>query len=167
MAKADLTAERLRHCLSYDPTTGEFTRLVDSYRGVAKAGSKPGRLFKNGYIYIALDCKRYLAHRLAWLYVYGAWPAEQIDHINQVKTDNRIENLRAVTPRVNNENRRKAQSQNLVGLRGVSWHAHSKKWRSRITVRGVEYRLGLYDTAEDASEAYIRAKRQLHEGCTI
>jgi hypothetical protein len=101
------------------------------------------------------------------LYVYGEWPAEQIDHINLDRTDNRLENLRAVSPRVNGENRRHAQAQNRVGLRGVSWHDHCKKWRARITVRGVEHRLGLFDTAEDAFEAYRLAKRQLHEGCTI
>jgi hypothetical protein len=98
---------------------------------------------------------------------HGEWPAQQIDHINMNRTDNRIANLRSVSPRVNSENRRTAQSQNLVGLRGVSWRDHCKKWRSRITVHGVEHRLGQFDTAEDAHAAYLEAKRRLHEGCTI
>jgi hypothetical protein len=167
MATAILTRERLLSLVTYDPATGRFMRLVDTYRKGALAGTNPGRVHANGYLYVSLDGYRYLAHRLAWLYVRGEWPAEQIDHINCDRTDNRIANLRAVSPRVNSENRRSAQSQNLVGLRGVSWHDHCKKWRARIMVRGVEHRLGQFDTAEDAHAAYLAAKRRLHEGCTI
>ena len=93
MAIANITASRLRELVSYDVDTGKFTRLVDSYRRTAVAGSVPGNVFKNGYIYISLDATRYLAHRLAWLYVHGRWPVGQIDHINMIRTDNRLCNF--------------------------------------------------------------------------
>lgn len=168
MASNILTASRLRELVSYDQETGEFTRIIDSYRRVARVGSNPASFSKNGYFYISLDGVRHLAHRLAWLYVYGSWPVNDIDHMNCVRTDNRISNLRDVQRHVNNQNRAGTRSDNKSsGMTGVSWHIHSKKWRARIWLKGKEYRVGLFDTPEEASAAYIAHKRLLHEGCTI
>lgn len=158
MANANLTAARVREVFTYNPATGDF----------CKAGKPVGYITGPGYVYLSIDGKSRLAHRLAWLYVHGEFPKHQIDHINGVRTDNRIDNLRDVAPRVNNENRRRVRSDNKSSrMTGVSWHVHSAKWRARIWQKGTEHRLGLFDTPEDASAAYLEAKRRLHEGCTI
>lgn len=165
MAKDDLTAARLRELLSYDPDTGEFFRL-QRRRGV-RVGPVPCTVAGNGYRYITVDLGRYLAHRMVFLYMTGEWPTGEVDHINGIRTDNRFANLRDVSRRVNSENRWKPQGVTRSGARGVSWHDHSRKWRVRINVHGVEHRVGLYDTIEEATAAYVEAKRRLHEGCTI
>lgn len=166
MAKAYFTAARLRELLHYDAETGGFTRLI-ALRGGRLGPIKPSAS-GNGYRYISVDGTPCLAHRLAWLYVHGAWPAEDIDHINGDRMDNRLCNLRAVARYVNNQNRHRVRSDNVAsGATGVSWHIHSRKWRARIWLQGVEHRVGLFDTIEEASAAYVTAKRRLHAGCTI
>ena len=166
MATANLTAARLREVLSYDSETGEF-RWIRGRRGVG-IGSLAGCVSGAGYVYISVDCKKYLAHRLAWFYTHGVWPSNDIDHINWIRTDNRLANLRDVERHVNNENRKRVRGANKSsGLAGVSWHIHSRKWRARITQQGVEHRVELFDTPEEASAAYVAAKRRLHAGCTI
>lgn len=167
MTIKQVTKEMILASICYCPETGEIRRKVDSYRATAKAGTNPCYPAKNGYYYVSLYGVRFLAHRLAWLLHYGEWPKYQIDHINHDKLDNRISNLRDVPPRVNNENRKKAQSQNKVGLRGVSRNSHGNKWRARITVRGKEIIIGSFESAEKAHQAYLEAKRKLHQGCTI
>lgn len=166
MAEAILSADRLRELLHYDPLTGEFSRLV-ALRG-GRLGPVVSPPFKNGYRYINVDGHRYLSHRIAWLYVHGKLPDNDIDHINCNRADNRFSNLRDVARFVNNQNRRRARADNMSsGLTGVTWHAHSRKWRARITLHGREYRLGLYTSPGDAYDAYIKAKRRLHEGRSI
>jgi hypothetical protein len=166
MAVDHLTAARLRELIHYDPETGLFSRRVALRGGrVGPVGASPS---KNGYIYFSVANRPYLAHRLAWLYVYGEWPKNDTDHINCIRADNRIANLRDVERYVNNQNRAGVKSSNKVsGMTGVSWHIHSQKWRARISLQGKEYRVGLYDTPQEASEAYLTAKRKLHAGCRI
>lgn len=166
MADSNLTALRLRQLIRYDGEDGSFFRIVALKGG--RVGVVNLSASGNGYTYISIDGCRYLAHRIAWLYVYGIWPVNDIDHINCVRTDNRIANLRDVERHVNNQNRAGARSDNKSsGMTGVSWHVHSKKWRVRIWLKGKEYRVGLFDSPEDAHEAYVKQKRILHEGCTI
>lgn len=167
MADAILTAERLRELVTYNPLTGGFTRIKDIYRNANPLGPIPANPAGNGYCYVSVDGRRHLAHRLAWLYSHGAWPAGDIDHINGNRTDNRLANLRAVSREVNNQNRRKTRCNNKCGLMGVSWHAHSRCWRARIMIRGREISVGHYGTKEEAHAAYLEAKRTLHAGCTI
>lgn len=101
----NLTQARLKEILHYDPDTGIFTRRLDRGPNAPK-DSVAGTPDKNGYIVIKVDFTQYKAHRLAWLYIYGVWPNNQIDHINHIVDDNRIVNLRDVTNSENQANRR-------------------------------------------------------------
>lgn len=107
-----------------------------------------------------------LAHRLAWLYVYGEWPQHGLDHINGVRLDNRISNLRDVPQTINLENQRKAKGLTKSGFLGVE-RTRGGKWAARIVANGKRYGLGVFATPEAAHSAYVTAKRKLHEGCTI
>lgn len=165
MSKAALTAARARELLDYDAATGEFRwRFSRSGVSAGPAGSVNGP----GYVYLCIDGQKHLAHRIAWLIMTGSWPLNDVDHINCDMLDNRWENLRDVERYINNQNRAGTRCDNRSsGLTGVTWHAHSKKWRARITLQGKEHRLGLYESTDDAYQAYLSAKRQLHAGCTI
>lgn len=136
-----LTQEELKKQLSYDPVTGEFTRF--------STGKKTGSPNKRGYLYIQLNGKHYRAHRLAWLYIYGEWPKDQIDHINHVIDDNRIENLRAVS-RIENQRNRKRNKNNTSGYHGVHWCAAANKWAARIKTNGKVRHLGVFENKDDA-----------------
>jgi len=160
-----LSADRLREVLSYNPETGAFTWLVS--RGRVAAGDLAGNLSVLGYFDIGVDGKLYGAHRLAWLYVHGEWPADQIDHINGARTDNRICNLRAVSHAQNNQNIRKAQANNKCGFLGVVWNEKNRKWRAKIKANGRALHLGYFDAAEEAHAAYLKAKAELHPFQTI
>lgn len=153
-----VSAERLRECLLYDPETGIFT-WRESRPGPATAGSVAGTDNGRGYILISVDRVRYKAHRLAWLYVYGEWPSREVDHINLVRNDNRIANLRQATPsqQTMNSSRRR---DNSSGFRGVAKHSDGK-WQATLTREGRRYYLGLYKTAEEAAEAYNEKAREL------
>lgn len=164
--KPELTAARLRELLHYDPETGIFTWLVHRQRH--RAGNVAGSPHSAGYVEIGVDGESYLAHRLAWLYVHGAWPAGDVDHRNGVRRDNRIVNLRDVSKVVNLQNRQGAASNNRARLLGVSRSAAKRpSWFARILVDGRQKHLGSFGTPEAAHAAYLAAKRQLHEGCTL
>lgn len=156
-----LTAEMLREAFEYNSLTGIFVRKQT--RGTAMAGSQAGCLMKTGYLGIRIGSKLWLAHRLAWLYVNGKWPGHQIDHINGVRADNRIANLRDATPSLNSQNTRHGRG--TTGLLGA--HIRDDHFRSSISAGNRRVNLGTFATAEQAHNAYIQAKRQLHAGCTI
>lgn len=146
----------------YEPATGVFTRRRICDRRFS-VGQQVGDLTSHGYLRFSVRGHRYSAHRLAWLYVNGEWPRLDIDHVNGVKTDNRIVNLRAVSRSVNLQNIRGPRRDNLsTGLLGAYVCGH--RFTSRISVLGVDRYLGIFATAEAAHVAYIAAKRQLHEG---
>lgn len=164
--KPELTAARLRELLHYDPETGVFVRL-NSMRS-DRIGKQATGLHSKGYARIFVEDRKHYAHRLAWLYVHGKWPDGDIDHINHDKTDNRIENLRDVSRSTNAENLIGAKSHNRSsGLLGVSWHKAAAKWSASIQTEGVPRHLGLFQTKREAHDAYLKAKRSLHQGCTI
>jgi hypothetical protein len=154
-----LTAEEFRRLFHYEPETGVFTRLYSSQGCIA--GAPVGSFDKRGYLRIGLHGFTYSAHRLAWLYVHGVWPSKYIDHINGDKGDNRITNLRDASPTVNSRNRRVADHM------GTSKDERTNKWRSSIKVNGKRKHLGMFDDQRAAHEAYVAAKRELHEGCTL
>lgn len=159
MSKHSLTQERLRYLLDYDPESGLFSwKNPQSKR--CKVGQVAGTVKSTGYLEIQIDRKLYKAHRLAHLYMTGEFPAEQIDHVNRIKTDNRWANLRAATQSQNNMNR--FQANNTSGKKGVSWDKQTGKWKAQITVNGKTYRLGLYNDMEDAAVAYSTIAKILH-----
>lgn len=167
MAAADLTAARLRELLHYDAETGAFS-WRESRRGHRRAGDAAGCARGDGYVRIKVDQHGAWAHRLVWLYVHGHWPIGQIDHINGDPSDNRLCNLRDVTPLVNMQNERRARRRKNGGtLLGAHWHSRWKRWRSSINVNGKLMHLGTFDTEQQAHDAYIAAKRRFHAGCTI
>lgn len=148
--------------LRYERSTGEFFWLVNKGRD-GKAGARAGALTARGYIEIGLCGRTYLAHRLAWFFVYGAWPKyEAVDHINGNKGDNRIENLRDVSDEINAHNVFAPRSDNRTGLRGV--FPNKKRFSAQIQVRGVAHHLGTFDTPEEAHQVYMQAKARLHVG---
>lgn len=159
-----ITQEQLKSILRYEPDTGDFYWLVDRSKAV-KAGMRAGCRKVNGRAYITIKKVSYLAYRLAWLYVTGALPKESIDHIDGDTANDRFSNLRDVSMRVNNENQRGAASHSTSGLLGAS--PSRKRWRAVIRARRKNYCLGTFDTPEQAHAAYVAAKRQLHEGCTL
>lgn len=157
-----LTAETLRSLFSYDAATGIFRRLRCA--DVSHIGDNPTSLDDWGYIRFRVSGRKYRAHRLAWLYVHGTWPTGQLDHINGNKLDNRIENLRDVSPAANAQNKRRPQARNRTGFLGVSVHNGTGKFVAQISADGRKYHLGLFDKAEEAGAAYLEAKRRLHPG---
>jgi hypothetical protein len=167
MAKSDLTAARLRELLHYDAITGEFTWRV--YRcGRAIQGQQAARQLRpHGYLTIFVDGKVFRAHRLAWLYVTGSWPSGVVDHMDGKTDNNAFSNLRDVSHSVNLQNRRQARVDSLLGLMGVTHHPKNNKYQARITLDKKTKSLGYFCTAEEAHQAYLEAKRQLHVGCTI
>lgn len=160
MPKHTISAEEARQLLDYNPETGVFTWRVQR-RGTARVGSIAGRVDSGGYIQIAIYGRRYQAHRLAWMIVHGAWPEKHIDHINGKRRDNRLCNLRLATQSENLCNT-KRRSDNTSGVKGVSWHNASKKWRARIAIYRQTKILGYFATPEEAHAAYCNAARELH-----
>ncbi len=152
-----ITVEELKELLSFEPSTGTFIWLVN--RGRSKKGTIAGSTNSKGYRTLKLKGKDYKVYRLAWLYYYGYWPEASIDHINRLKYDNRIANLREATNSENGQNL-SSPKYNSTGYPGVSknWN----KWMAKITLNGISKYLGTFDTPEEAHLAYLKAKDELH-----
>lgn len=159
------TAETLRLLFHYSPEDGVFTRLkqVDARFPV---GQTVGHRASNGYVRFTVAGYRTTAHRLAWLYMTGEWPTNDIDHIDGDRTNNRWSNLRHVSRSVNLQNIRQAKSHNRsTGLLGA--YQCGARFTSRIQILGKDKYLGVFATAQEAHLAYLREKRQSHEGNTL
>jgi hypothetical protein len=152
--RPEMTQKRLRQLLDYDPQTGAFHWLAP--RGGRSSGEMTGAI-SNGYLCIRIDGVRYQAHRLAWLYVHGKWPANHLDHINRNRADNRLENLREATPSQNSMNAREG-SNSSTGIRGVSVDRRSGKYLARIRANGKNVNLGYYADVTDARDAREKAE---------
>lgn len=161
-----LTQKRLKEVLHYDPETGAFTRLA-CFQRPDVVGKVDRKDTAGWYTRIAIDGCRHYAHRLAWLYMTGLWPSAEIDHRNCIKSDNSWKNLRDVTSLTNKQNQRTALSSSKSGILGVSWDSKRGKWVGRIKVGAVYKYVGRFVEIKDAQEAYLLAKREYHEGCTI
>ena len=154
-----LTQERLKEVLYYNEATGDLTWL--EARGNRSIGSVAGTKTKKGYLQIRVDEKFYLAHRLVWMYVHGEFPASALDHINLDRCDNRLANLRLATASQNQYNTG-VRKDSVTGVKGVSWHKASKRYKAAITSRGVTTILGYFGTIAEAATAYASAADRLH-----
>jgi len=138
--------------LAYDHVSGDFTWKVDRGQNRTK-GRRAGCRGNHGYWQINLWGRLVLGHRLAWSMHYWEDPGDlQIDHINRVRTDNRISNLRLVD-RSDNQRNCNLQKNNTSGHRGVSWNQRRRKWEAKVIVRGKQHYLGAHQTAEAAAAA--------------
>ena len=160
---------KLKELLDYNPETGDFHWRCKPKSGRVSVGDRAGSRHNRGYIQVRVDGGHYLAHRLAWLYVYGAIPASLVDHINGNRADNRIANLRLATPSENQQNRRQAHKNSATGYLGVGYvrTRQTRPWIARIKVNGKEKKLGFFSTPERASAAYMAAKREFHSAATV
>lgn len=162
----------LKERFIYCPLTG-----IISYRSTSRGPRKmriagheaSWRGYKSEYCVIKIGKHTLMAHRAAWMMYTGSalGREEQIDHINGVRSDNRITNLRVVSQTLNAQNRRVATKGSASRLLGVYWIRHSRKWGACIGVDGRSHHLGCFRTEEEAHQAYLEAKRRLHPGCTI
>lgn len=159
----ELTQERLKEVLHYNPDTGVFTWLKETGRKI-KIGKVAGSINGQGYIQITCSDKNYLAHRLVFLYMEGKFPLEQGDHKNHIRHDNRWCNLRKTS---NQENQRNASMRidNTSGFTGVCWVKASNKWMTHIRVNGKTRHLGYFCKFSDAVMARKEAniKYNFHE----
>lgn len=169
VSKSEMTADYLHQCLSYDSLSGAFSWKVRPLAHFKDAraqkiwntkysGKQAGAVMPIGYVIIRIHKQCYYAHRLAWLYVYGQWPKE-IDHINGITADNRIENLRSVSHAENGKNVKKP-SHNLTGVIGVCVPNDGGRIQARIQVNGKDIKLGRFDSIEEAKMARLRASKK-------
>ncbi len=161
-----LSTTELARLFHYNSETGIFTRLVATSSNAPKGGVA-GYISPIGYRVIGINGHQYYGHRLAWLYHYGAFPKGQIDHIDGNRANNAIANLRDVAECVNRQNLRHPPKHNLLGVLGVSASTTKKRYQAKIQLNGVKHHIGTFDTIEEASAAYVAAKRAIHIGCTI
>lgn len=156
-----ITPQELRDLLAYDLDTGALTyRKAAGRWGVIPAGAMAGCVNPCGYVQVMIQRRALLGHRIAWALTHGSWPEGQIDHINGIRTDNRIANLRDVSHAGNLQNRHRSNVTNTLGMLGVSQQS-KRRFRAKIKANGVKHNLGSFDTAEAAHAAYLDAKARL------
>lgn len=161
----EITQEFLKSVLSYNEETGYFTWI--SSRGRAKQSKPAGYISKKGYVIIKICSFPYQAHRLAWIYVYGNYPSEFIDHRDCNRSNNAINNLREATNAQNLQNISTPRANNKSGFLGVCKCSKTGKWRAQIRTNNAPRQIGVFDTPEEANFAYVSEKRKVHEFCTI
>ena len=165
MPTLELTVDRLREYLDYDPLTGRFSRRLPQGKSRRfAAGTEPGTLTDKGYRRITIDGRQYMAHQLAWLHYYGVWSPTRLDHKNEVKSDNWIGNLRCASRRTNAENKGRANSNNRSGWLGVHYRPRARKYHAQICVDKRVQGLGHYVDPEEAHLIYLVAKAFFHPG---
>ena len=159
-ALPSLDHTELKRLVSYDPETGEFTRLITTSPR-AQVGDIAGRTRPDGYRKICVASKEYYSHRLAWFYVHGVWPEQDVDHIDGDPSNNRLANLRAVTHAQNTLNSRQRPI-GVSGLRGVVLHHKTGLWNARVRIDGKQRSLGYFRDKNEARQAYLKAVKELH-----
>lgn len=173
---AELSYSEISKLLKYEPETGKLfwlPRTADMFQDSAFRAGTPARvkcwnsrfagkeafcLWPNGYKVLSISGKRYLAHRVVWIMHYGAWPSNHLDHINGVRSDNQISNLREVTYSENSQNHRPHKT-NTSGTMGVVWHKRDKRWQAGIMVSGKTIHLGQFTEKDDAISARKQAEK--------
>ena len=151
----NLTQDRFKELLDYNPETGVFTRKVS--RGGCKAGEIAGSVTGRYYRCISIDNKQYRASRVAFLFMEGYFPEYDMDHINRIRDDNRWKNLRHVSRQCNARNSG-IQSNNTSGITGVCWNKQYNKWRAGIKISGKLKSLGCFKDFKDAVKARWKAE---------
>ena len=150
--------ERVKELLDYNQATGVFTWKVS--KGRVKKGQEAGWITWNNYRKISVDHLTYTAHRLAWFYIHGQWPENDLDHIDGNRLNNSLVNLREASRSENLMNRDK-MPRNTSGYKGVSLHRETGKWDARIAAHGKQYYLGIFSTKIDAYNAYCKKEKEL------
>jgi hypothetical protein len=156
-----ITKEYLDTLFRYSFDDGILTWAVKR-RGTKGIGNEAGSLRKNGYVQINIDGKLYFAHRLIWMLATGEWPKKELDHINGVRSDNRLENLREADAFQNHQNQ-KRPSNNKSGTKGVCWNVSSGKWSCFVAINGKSKYWGSFTLKEDA-EARVKSVRESIHG---
>ena len=153
-----VTFEEANRLLRYDPTVDGSCLIWKVNRGgTARAGVRAGSKDSYGYYQLAINKRLYLAHRVVWLLCTGSWPTKALDHINRVRADNRIENLRETTHKDNCQNKN-IQNNNTSGYIGVTKKRNRNKWVAQIYINRKPIHIGYFDTAEQAHVAYTQVK---------
>lgn len=161
MLDEHLSQSRLKELLHYCPDTGIFTNI--KARKKVRVGSTAGHVDSvNGYVRIMIDYKLYLAHRLAWLYIHGEFPPNDIDHVNRVRNDNRICNLRLATRAENMQNISMPRN-NTSGYTGVYWHKAGQKWQVEIMLNYKKINLGYFADQSEAISARKAGEQKYHQ----
>lgn len=165
-----ISHEELLDTLTYNPDTGAFF-WKNKGRG-RQLNKEVGSWDMYGYKTVRLgkqnNNKSYKLHRLAWFYATGEWPKHDIDHLNGIRHDNRMENLRDVPRKMNLENQRKIKNRpTKTGLIGAYFDSRKDMFYSRISHHDKSIYLGSFKTAEEAHNKYMETKRQIHEGNTL
>lgn len=150
--KTGITQKYLKSILDYNQKTGIF--IWKNNRGRIQKGDIAGHINKKGYMIIMIDYVNFQLHRMAWLYVTGELPKCQIDHINRIKNDNRICNLREANPSQNQWNRKSSRT-SVSGFKGV-YPLKYGGFRARIKLFGKHIHLGIFKTAKEAHEVYCK-----------
>lgn len=157
--KTNITHERLLERLRYDPHTGDF--VFRTHRCSNLIGRVAGSVMSTGYVEVQVDKKRFLAHRLAWFYMKGAWPKSNLDHHDGDRSNNRFSNLREATQAQNTCNKA-IQRNNRSGVLGVIWDEARGLWRAYVNKNGQHYHLGRFVSLDDAIAARKEGALAVH-----
>lgn len=168
MAEKDVSIERLKELLRYEPETGKLYWIAGHCRKI-RPGAEAGKSGTN-YLKVAVDKTQLKVHRVAWVLAHGRWPPHYLDHIDGNRKNNILSNLREATRSENGQNQRRPSRRNKCGSLGVSYHnnpAAKNPWIAQIAINGEKKYLGSFATEADASKAYLAAKVELHPFQTI
>lgn len=157
----------IKRKIHYDEETGVLfwkfvtpERLGDNYYNTRYAGKVAGRVNKKtGYVHLCVNYKYFRAHRVAWFLVYGYWPEGEIDHINHIRHDNRLCNLRLASRSEQMRNRLKNKN-NTSGHNGVRWHSSNSRWYVDIRVGGDAVYLGSFESIDEAVRVRKEAEKR-------
>ena len=150
-----MNVARLHELFEYDQKSGQIFYRNSAPR-VTK-GMRAGWLENTGYRRIRINGKAYLEHVIVWAMFYGEFPAMEIDHVNHIRTDNRIENLRHVS-KIDNGRNQKLSNRSTTKICGVYWSKTFKKWQPQIRVDGKLISLGMFNDKIDAVAARKNAE---------
>jgi hypothetical protein len=158
-----INAKEVRELFEYNPENGNLTWVKKrKYFSKLLLGNIAGTLNDNGYRAVTIKGKTYQIHRIIWLYVHGKFPENVIDHINGIKDDNRLCNLRDCTISENNLNT-KLSKNNVSGIKGIHWNKLKNKWHGQINFNKKKIFIGYFDDFFEAC-CKIRSARNKYHG---